>query len=87
MNTKLQKQITGEIYDASGHTDWHGSLQDAVTTIMDNCKKFGKWAYINGNPFIFESYNDAEAEQVYNLLDASEEPSFVLTGAVVGGVA
>lgn len=87
MNTKLQKQISGEIYDASGHTDFKGTLQEAVNTIVENCKKNGKWAYINGNPFIFDKFDDAEAEQVYNLLDAVEEPSFVLTGAVVGGIA
>lgn len=86
MNNKLStKQIVGQIADASGHTDFLGTLDDAVATIMENVKKAGKWAYINGNPFMFSKYDDTEAAQVRDLLDSVDEPHFILTGKLQGG--
>lgn len=82
MNTK---RITGEIHDATGHTDFLGTLDDAVAVIMDNVKRAGKWAYVNGNPFVFTDYNAAEEAALREALDAVDEPAFVLTGALQGG--
>lgn len=81
-----QKKIEGQIADASGHTDFLGTLDEAVELIMDNVRNYGKWAYINGNPFVFEKYDDREARQVRELLDAVEQPHFVLTGKLEGGI-
>ena len=87
MKINLQKTVQGQIADASGHTDFLGTLDEAVTTIMDGVKNSGKWAYVNGNPFIFEKFDDTEAAQVRDLLNNADEPFFVLTGKVQGGSA
>lgn len=84
-NINKQKQIQGQIADASGHTDFLGTLDEAVATIMENVKKAGKWAYINGNPFNFSKFDDNEAAQVRALLDSVDEPFFTLTGKLQGG--
>lgn len=85
-NIKLQKQVEGQIADASGHTDFLGTLDEAVTEIMNNVKNSGKWAYINGNPFTFNRFDEQEAAQVRALLDSVDEPFFTLTGKLQGGV-
>lgn len=85
MNTNITKQVQGQIADASGHTDFLGTLDEAVTTIMESAKNAGKWAYINGNPFIFSRYDDNEAGQVRDLLNSVDEPFFTLTGKLQGG--
>ncbi len=84
-NSKFTKQVTGQIADASGHTDFLGTIEEAVATIMENVTKNGKWAYINGNPFVFSKFDAAEADQVFNLLNESEDPHFTLTGKLQGG--
>lgn len=79
------KVISGEIFDASGHTDFMGSLDEAMQIIMDNVKNAGKWAYVNGNPFIFQNFDAAEEAQVKALLTDADEPHFLLTGKLQGG--
>ena len=81
----MQKQITGEIHDATGHTDFLGTIDQAVATIIQNVRNAGKWVYVNGSPFIFSQFNQAEELELRAALDSVEEPSFVLTGALVGG--
>lgn len=84
--SKTQKIITGEIADASGHTDFSGSIEEAVAVIMENVRKFGKWAYINEKPFTFPNNGSAQEEaEVYAVLNEAENPHFVLTGKLQGG--
>jgi hypothetical protein len=79
------KIIEGQIADASGHTDFRGNLDEAVDLIMENVKKHGKWAYVNGNPFVFERYDDRERAALLEALDSVDQPHFVLTGKLQGG--
>jgi len=85
MKINIQKQVQGQIADASGHTDFVGTLDEAVATIFEGVQKSGKWAYINGTPFNFERFDDVERAEVYNALNAAEEPFFTLTGKLQGG--
>lgn len=80
-----QKTVKGQIADASGHTDFTGTLDEAMETIMDMVKNAGKWAYLNGTPYIFNSFDPIEEKQARDLLNSVEEPSFVLTGKLQGG--
>jgi hypothetical protein len=90
MNTvnKLASQVIvkGMIADSSGHSDFLGSVDDAVTTILDGVQTAGKWVYVNGNPFIFnDAKNEAEQALLRNTLTAAENPEFLMTGSLQGG--
>ncbi len=80
-----QKTIVGQIFDASGHTDFSGTLEEAMETIMHQVTKAGKWVYLNGNPFMFTNYDLAEQNEVRNMLANAEEPTFILTAKLQGG--
>jgi len=81
-----QKMVTGMIADSSGHSDFLGTLDDAVKTIMDGVNTAGKWVYVNGNPFMFDNPKDeAEHARLRNRLAAEDKPEFVLTGSLQGG--
>lgn len=87
MNTTLpsQKIIRGQIADASGHTDFEGDIDEAMNLIMDNVTKAGKWVYLNGSPFMFQTYGIEEQEEVRNKLLNAEDPNFMLTAKLQGG--
>jgi len=76
--------VEGAIVSMEGHTDFKGTLSDAITVIMDNVKQ-GKWAYLNNDPYFFQSYDEAEQEKAKDLLLAADQPVFTLTGALQGG--
>jgi hypothetical protein len=77
--------VEGQIADASGHTDFQGTLDEAMEVIMNGVKNEGKWVYVNGNPYIFNNFDGAEEGQVRDMLMNEENPSFVLTGKLQGG--
>lgn len=80
-----QKIIKGQIADATGHTDFAGTLDEAMTTIIDQVKNAGKWVYVNGNPFIFQNFDLAEEQGLKDMLMAEEDPMFVITPKLQGG--
>lgn len=79
--------VKGQIADASGHTDFAGTLDEAMTIIMQQVTQAGKWVYLNGSPFMFQTYDLAEQEEVRQKLANAEEPSFMLTAKLQGGAA
>jgi hypothetical protein len=79
------KKVIGQIADASGHTDYAGTLDEAVTFVMDAVQNSARWVYVNGNPFQFEKFDAIEAKSLRDAFDSVEEPSFVLTGVLQGG--
>lgn len=84
-NKKI-KTVIGQIADSSGHTDFVGTVDEAVDTIVEQVKAAGKWVYVNGNPFIFGDPDDAaEINKLRNAFDVEDEPNFVLTGKLQGG--
>lgn len=83
--TKNNIIVSGQIADASGHTDFQGTLDEAITLIMDQVKTAGKWAFVNGNPFFFTNFDEQEAADLTDKLQAVENPNFVLTGKLQGG--
>ena len=87
-NTTLpsQKIIRGQIADASGHTDFEGSIDEAMDLIMHNVAKAGKWVYLNGSPFMFQNYDLTEQQEVREKLINAEEPNFMLTAKLQGGI-
>ena len=87
MNTpQSQIQIKGQIADASGHTDFVGTLDEAMDLIMQQVTKAGKWVYLNGSPYMFQNYDHSEIQEVRDKLANAEEPSFMLTARLQGGV-
>lgn len=87
-NDKKEKNIkvTGQIADSSGHTDFEGSPDEAMELIVEQVKSAGKWAYVNGNPFMFNDISDPnEIQDLRNKLLDSDNPNFVLTGKLQGG--
>lgn len=82
-----QKIVKGQIADASGHTDFTGSIDEAMDLIMNQVTKAGKWVYINGNPFMFTSHSIAEQNELRGMLANAEEPTFMLTAKLQGGAA
>jgi len=87
---KLESQIVvrGQIADASGHTEFTGTIDEAMATIMDQVTKAGKWVYVNGNPFMFTNKHTlAEQAELRNMLATAEEPTFMLTAKLQGGAA
>lgn len=81
-----QKIVKGQIADSSGHTDFLGSVDDAVKTILDGVATSGKWVYVNGNPHIIKDAKDVnERNNLAAALGAQENPEFVLTGSLQGG--
>jgi hypothetical protein len=85
INKQFQKQFVGQIFDNSGHTDFLGTLDEAVALIMENVKQNGKWAYVNGAPYIMDKYDDNAAADLREALDSVENPHFVLTHKLQGG--
>lgn len=85
--TTLPSQIIvkGQIADASGHTDFTGTIDEAMTLIMEQVTKAGKWVYVNGNPFMFTNNSIAEQDELRNMLTTSAEPTFMLTAKLQGG--
>lgn len=85
--TKLPSQIVvrGQIADASGHTEFSGSIDEAMNMIMNHVTKLGKWVYVNGNPFSFTNHSIAEQNELRNMLETSEDPTFMLTAKLQGG--
>lgn len=79
------KQVIGQIADASGHTDYAGTIDQAVDFVMDAVKNQARWVYVNGNPFQFDKFDAIEAKALRDAFDSVEEPSFVLTGVLQGG--
>jgi hypothetical protein len=86
---KLLSQIVvnGQITDASGHTAFSGTIDEAMETIMEQVTKRGKWVYVNGNPFVFKNHSLMEQDELRGMLTNVEEPTFVLTAQLQGGVA
>lgn len=86
-SNKLPSQVivNGQIADASGHTDFTGTLDEAMAMIMQQVTKAGKWVYLNGSPFMFQNYDLAEQEEVRQKLANAENPSFMLTAKLQGG--
>jgi len=80
------KKIIGEIFDATGHTDFAGSIDEAVATIMETVRTTGKFLYINTNPFNFTDLGTGDTLRLREALDEHEEPTFVLAGALQGGI-
>lgn len=86
MNTpQSQIIVKGQIADASGHTDFAGTLDEAMDLIMQQVTKAGKWVYLNGSPFMFQNYDHTEIQEVRDKLANAEEPSFMLTARLQGG--
>jgi hypothetical protein len=86
MNTpQSQIQIKGQIADASGHTDFVGTLDEAMDLIMQQVTKAGKWVYLNGSPYMFQNYDHSEIQEVRDKLANAEEPTFMLTARLQGG--
>lgn len=87
---KLESQIVvrGQIADASGHTEFTGTIDEAMAKIMEQVTKAGKWVYVNGNPFMFTAQHTlAEQAELRNMLTTAEEPTFMLTAKLQGGAA
>lgn len=80
-----QKIIRGQIADNSGHTDFEGTIDEAMDTILHNVTKAGKWVYLNGAPFIFKTFGLEEQNEVRNNLLQATDPTFLLTGKLQGG--
>jgi len=79
------KKVIGQIADASGHTDYAGTIDEAVAFVMEAVQNQSRWAYVNGNPFQFEKFDKVEADALRAAFNSVEEPSFVLTGVLQGG--
>ncbi len=81
-----EKVVIGQIADATGHTDFTGGLNAAVKNIIGLVKSTSKLVYVNGNPFFFEGdFSKAGEARLTAALDEEEEPTFVVTEALVGG--
>lgn len=82
---KSQVIVTGQIADSSGHTDFIGSLDEAIEMIVEQSSKSGKWAYINGTPFMFQNHGLDEQDELRKMLANADEPNFMLTARLQGG--
>jgi hypothetical protein len=89
MSNTLPSQIVvrGQIADASGHTDFAGSIDEAMDLIMNQVTKNGKWVYVNGNPFMFTDHSLTEQNELRNMFTNAAEPTFMLTAKLQGGAA
>lgn len=87
MSNILPSQIVvkGQIADSSGHTEFSGSIDEAMDLIMNHVTKLGKWVYVNGNPFMFTNKSIAEQKELRNMLETAENPTFMLTPELKGG--
>lgn len=83
--TNNQIIVKGQIADSSGHTDFAGTLDEAMTIIMQQVTQAGKWVYLNGSPYMFQNYDLTEQEEVRQKLANADEPSFMLTAKLQGG--
>jgi len=77
--------VKGQIADASGHTDFTGSIDEAMDLIMNQVTKAGKWVYVNGNPFMFTDHSLAEQKELRGMFENAENPTFMLTAKLQGG--
>lgn len=76
--------VKGSIADASGHTDFVGTVDEAMERITTEVKNHGKWVFVDNVPQVF---TPGDAESVRNLRDAitQEGAEFTVTAALVGG--
>jgi len=76
--------VEGAIESIQGHTDFKGTMYDAIELIMESAKA-GKFTYLNAEPYFFERFDADEVDAAADKL--AENPNFTITDAMVGGCA
>ncbi len=83
---KSNKIVRGRIADQTGHTDFSDTIPAAVRKIVEVMQGTPKWVYVNGAPFFFENgFDKVDEQNLTDMLDESEDPTFVVAGALEGG--
>lgn len=81
----ILKKVVGQIADQSGHTDFVGTVDEAVDLIFEEVKKTGKWTYINGSQFPIINFDTTERNAIIDAFENEEAPYFVIAGKLQGG--
>lgn len=81
----MEKTIKLTITDQTGHTEVDLNIEEAVVRIVDECKKYGKFLYVDDEPHNFtHNFSKEDISDLSALLKNSEEA--LLTGTLVGGI-
>ena len=80
------KTVTGQVADATGHTDFTGSIADAIKLISEKIKNSQMWAVVNGEPFFSKGSDELDGEYLTNAFEQAENPAFAIVGELVGGL-
>ena len=91
-NTNSNKIVTIRLTDNTGHTTLEQKIDEAISTVVKEHFAQGKWPWVGARPFQFEATGLDDAVGLLNdtirlreMLEESDEPIVVLTGALQGG--
>lgn len=91
-NTNSEKLVTIRLTDNTGHTTLEQKIDEAISTVVKEHFAQGKWPWVGARPFQFEATGLDDAAGLLNdtirlreMLEESDEPIIVLTGALQGG--
>jgi hypothetical protein len=90
--TTNNKIVTIRLTDNTGHTTLEQAIDQAIVTVVKEHFANGKWPWVGARPFQFTAtdLNDAtglltDTIRLKEMLEESDEPIVVLTGALQGG--
>ncbi|CAK0748515.1 hypothetical protein CCP3SC5AM1_1520004 [Gammaproteobacteria bacterium] len=91
--TNNEKIVRIRITDNTGHTTLEQKIDEAILTVTKEHFSQGKWPYVGSRIFQFEATSLDDAVGLLNdtirlreMLEESEDPIVVMTGALQGGV-